>query len=97
MTSLNESTTAHDHAVEHARRLRVIIEACERISGDPTETPERREAARGWLEQFAWDELTSGGGYLPAPTVAAGGQRHTRGGGQAEHEWMEYDGWGDER
>jgi hypothetical protein len=86
--------TAHDQAAEAARRYRLVIEACERIAADPTETPERRALAMDWRDKLT-DPLRD---YGPMPMQifnAAGYSHSTHGGGQYLHDEMAYDGWGD--
>lgn len=87
--------TARDESVERARRLRTLIEECERIAGDVDDP--RQEQAFRWLNRLLANDLLTGypSQSPSAPGVRAGMQGHTRGPGASWHDDLVLDGWSD--
>lgn len=89
--------TAEQDARERADRLRRVLDECEAVLADGNAEPERRATAEKWLGRLGGiGSLADNAGSMGRYAIPAGSQRHTRGGGQADHQGATYDGWGDE-
>ena len=83
--------TARDDTLDAARRLRTVIEECERIAADDTDP--RQEQAYRWLNRLIGADLLSG---YPSRSITAadgGRQRHTPGAHLALATQAELEGW----
>lgn len=87
--------SAGQDARERAHRLRLVLEECERVMGDPSASPERREVAERWHHRLGGiGSLADNAYHSLASAGTRGAERHTNGGGQSLNLDADYDGWG---
>jgi hypothetical protein len=85
-------------ARERARRLRRVLDECDRVLHDKDATDEQREVAQRWQDRLgSLGPLAESAYSLGVYRPAAGEQRHTSGGGSSWHDDLVYDGWVDDR
>ena len=85
-------------AADVARRaanLRAVLDECERVLGDPTASPERREIAQRWHDRLGGIGSLADNAYGYGLT-GGGTERHHNGGGLSLRADAVYDGWGSE-